>query len=108
MPVAPWSGRPDARSSSRMTGQPFPACAEALCHSGPSRGRLPRGIRIQDNEGRLSKQPVPFLRLLEGAGRERVLPVAEMARLWDADMPDRIRVFLALAIGTAGGSGLDG
>ncbi len=53
------------------------------------------------NNGELAR-PVPFLRLPEGAGRERVLSIAELARLWDADMPDHVRVFVALAIGTAG------
>ena len=46
------------------------------------------------------ERPLPFLRLPEGQGRERVLSVAEMARLWDTDMPDHLRVFLALLIGT--------
>lgn len=45
-------------------------------------------------------RPVPFLRLPEGQGRERVLSVDEMARLWDAEMPDHVRAFLALLIGT--------
>jgi integrase len=43
-----------------------------------------------------------FLRLPEGEGRERVLSIEEMARLWDTDMPEHVRVFVALAIGTAG------
>ena len=47
-------------------------------------------------------RPVPFLRLPEGRGRERVLQVEELARLWDCDMPDHIRMFLSLLIGTAG------
>jgi len=34
-------------------------------------------------------RPVPFIRLEDGDLRERVLSVAEIARLWDADMPDQ-------------------
>ncbi len=47
-------------------------------------------------------RPVPFLRLPDGQGRERVLSIPELARLWDAEMPEHLRVFLALCIGTAG------
>jgi integrase len=47
------------------------------------------------------ERPVPFLKLPEGSGRERVLSVAELARLWDAEMPEHVRAFLALLIGTA-------
>jgi integrase len=46
-------------------------------------------------------RPVPFLRLPEGPGRERILRIEELAKLWDCDMPEHIRSFLALAIGTA-------
>ncbi len=53
------------------------------------------------NNGELAR-PVPFLKVAEGPGRERVLSVAELARLWSADMPDHVRAFLALMIGTAG------
>ena len=53
------------------------------------------------NNGELD-HPVPFLRLPEGEGRERVLSIEELARLWDGDMPDHVRMFVALAIGTAG------
>ena len=52
------------------------------------------------NNGELER-PVPFLKVPEGQGRERVLSVEELARLWSTDMPDHVRVFLALAIGTA-------
>jgi integrase len=52
------------------------------------------------NNGELER-PVPFLKVAEGQGRERVLSVEELARLWSADMPDHVRAFLALAIGTA-------
>jgi len=47
-------------------------------------------------------RPMPFLRLPDGQGRERVLSISELAHLWDADMPEHLRVFLALCIGTAG------
>jgi integrase len=53
------------------------------------------------NNGELDR-PIPFLRLPEGEGRERVLSVVELARLWDTNMPDHVRVYLALAIATAG------
>lgn len=53
------------------------------------------------NNGELER-PMPFLRLHEGAGRERVLNVAELATLWSTDMPDHVRVFVALLIGTGG------
>jgi integrase len=53
------------------------------------------------NNGELER-PIPFLRLPEGEGRQRVLSVDELGQLWDADMPSHVRVFLALAIGTAG------
>ncbi len=46
-------------------------------------------------------RPMPFLRLPEGPGRERVLSVEELAMLWDTPMPEHLRMFLALAIGTA-------
>jgi integrase len=51
------------------------------------------------NNGELDR-PMPFLAIPEGAGRERILSVAELARLWSADMPDHVRTFLALLIGT--------
>ena len=53
------------------------------------------------NNGEIDR-PIPFLRLPEGRGRERVLSIAELARLWDTEMPNHVRAFLALAIGTAG------
>ena len=52
------------------------------------------------NNGELER-PIPFLKLPEGHGREHVLTIAELAQLWNADMPQHVRVFLALAIGTA-------
>ena len=52
------------------------------------------------NNGEL-KRTIPFLKLPEGHGREHVLTIAELAQLWNADMPQHVRVFLALAIGTA-------
>jgi integrase len=52
------------------------------------------------NNGELER-PVPFLKLPEGPGRERVLTIQELSQLWDAAMPAHVRVFLAFAIGTA-------
>jgi len=52
------------------------------------------------NNGELDR-PVPFLKVEEGQGRERVLSVAEMAHLWSVDMPDHVRAFLATLIATA-------
>jgi len=46
-------------------------------------------------------RPMPFLSIQEGAGRERILSIEELAHLWSQDMPDHVRVFLALMIGTA-------
>jgi integrase len=51
------------------------------------------------NNGELERH-IPFLKLPEGQGRERVLTIEELAQLWDADMPEHVRVFLVLAIGT--------
>ncbi len=33
-------------------------------------------------------------------GRERVLSIPEMTRLWETEMPDYVKVFIALAIDT--------
>ena len=46
-------------------------------------------------------RPVPFLSVAEGAGRERILSIEELAHLWSQDMPDHVRVYLAILIGTA-------
>ncbi len=46
-------------------------------------------------------RPVPFISIPSNARRERVLSIDELARLWSTDMPDHVRVFLALMIGTA-------
>ncbi|UFN49260.1 site-specific integrase [Roseomonas sp. OT10] len=51
--------------------------------------------------GELDRQ-MPFLSLPEGEGRDRVLSIAELAALWSAEMPDHVRMFLLLLIGTAG------
>lgn len=51
--------------------------------------------------GELDRQ-MPFLSLPEGEGRERVLSIEELARLWSEDMPDHVRMFLLLMIGTVG------
>lgn len=45
-------------------------------------------------------RPIPFIKLPEGNDRERVLTVPELARLWDQEMPDHVRAFLAVVIGT--------
>jgi integrase len=50
--------------------------------------------------GELDRQ-IPFLSLPEGQGRDRVLSIDELARLWSQDMPDHLRMFLILLIGTA-------
>ena len=46
-------------------------------------------------------RPVPFISIPSSARRERVLTIEELAHLWCTDMPDHVRVFLALMIGTA-------
>jgi integrase len=78
-----------------------------LCAKGYADGTIKRGFgalkaatRWAFDNGMLTR-PVPFLRLPEGPGRERVLDVSEMARLWSTPMPDHVRMFIALAIGTA-------
>lgn len=50
-------------------------------------------------------RPIPFIKLPEGEDRDRVLTVAELARLWDQDMPDHVRAFLAFLLGTGGRPG---
>ncbi len=45
---------------------------------------------------------IPFASLPDGPNRERVLSVAELARLWDAEMPEHVRMYLVLLLGTAG------
>ena len=50
--------------------------------------------------GELDRQ-MPFISLPEGQGRERVLSIEELARLWSTEMPDHLRMFVALLIGTA-------
>lgn len=48
-------------------------------------------------------RPIPFAPLpAEDQGRECVLSVEEFARLWDTDMPEHVRTFLVLLLGTAG------
>ncbi len=47
-------------------------------------------------------RPIPFGLLPDGPNRERALSVAELARLWDAEMPQHVRMFLVLLLGTAG------
>ena len=45
-------------------------------------------------------RPVPFIKLEDGDLRQRVLSVAELARLWDTDMPDHVRAFIAVMLAT--------
>jgi len=45
-------------------------------------------------------RPVPFIKLEDGELRDRVLSVVEVARLWDADMPDHVRAFIAVMLAT--------
>jgi integrase len=78
-----------------------------LAARGYSAGTIKRGMGAAKaainwawNNGDLER-PVPFLRLPEGPVRERVLTIDEMAQLWDGEMPEHVRVFLALAIATA-------
>ena len=58
-------------------------------------------INLAWESGELDR-PVPFGPLPpEGPGRERVLSVEELARLWDAEMPEHVRMFLIVLLGTA-------
>jgi integrase len=50
--------------------------------------------------GEIERQ-IPIVLPPDGAGRERIMTIQEMARLWDVDMPSHLRMFLALIIGTA-------
>ena len=79
----------------------------SLQAQGYAQGTIKRGFSAAKaavnwawNNGELER-PIPFLKLPEGQGRERVLAIEELARLWDTDMPQHVRVFLALAIGSA-------
>ena len=63
-------------------------------------GAAKAAVNFAWKNGELDR-PVPFASLPEGGGRERVLTIDEMAALWDAEMPEHVRVFLALLIGTA-------
>ena len=78
----------------------------ALQAAGYAAGTIKRGLGAAKatvnwawNNGELER-PIPFLKLPEGQGRERILAIEELAQLWDTDMPGHVRVFLALAIGT--------
>jgi len=43
---------------------------------------------------------VSFITIPDGNGRETVMSIPELTRLWRSEMPDHVRVFIALAIGT--------
>ena len=44
---------------------------------------------------------MPIVLPPEGEGRQRIMTIREMAQLWDAEMPDHLRMFYVLLIGTA-------
>lgn len=50
--------------------------------------------------GEIDKQ-MPITLPPEGEGRQRTMTIEEMAKLWDAEMPPHMRLFVALLIGTA-------
>ena len=75
------------------SGYAYGTCKRAM-------GAAKAALRWAWKEGHLDR-PVPFMSLPDGPGRERVLDVAEMARLWSQDMPAHVRMFLALLLGTA-------
>ncbi|NHO54143.1 tyrosine-type recombinase/integrase [Acetobacter estunensis] len=50
--------------------------------------------------GEIDRQ-IPIVLPPEGEGRDRIMTIEEMARLWEVDMPSHLRMFLALLIGTA-------
>ena len=65
----------------------------SLQAQGYAQGTIKRGLSAAKaavnwawNNGELER-PIPFLKLPEGQGRERVLTIEELARLWDTDMP---------------------
>ncbi len=83
------------------------AAARALREQGYAQGSVKRALGAAKaavnwawKESLIDRQ-IPFASVSEGRQRERFLSIEELARLWDADMPDHVRAFLALAIGTA-------
>lgn len=50
--------------------------------------------------GEIDKQ-MPITLPPEGEGRQLTMTIEEMAKLWDAEMPPHMRLFVALLIGTA-------
>ena len=83
------------------------AAARALREQGYAQGSVKRALSAAKaavnwawKEGLIDRQ-IPFASVSEGRQRERFLSIEELARLWDADMPDHVRAFLALAIGTS-------
>jgi integrase len=47
-------------------------------------------------------RPIPFASLPDGPNRERALSVKELARLWDTEMSEHVRMFLVLLLATSG------
>jgi integrase len=100
-------GMPEGMSVGEFTLDMQNQLVRELVAKGYAQGTIKRGMGAAKaainwawNNGELER-PVPFLKLPEGAGRERVLTIEEMAVLWDADMPAHLRAFVAFAIGTA-------
>ena len=58
------------------------------------------GVNWAWKNGEIDRQ-IPIVLPPEGSGRERIMTIEEMARLWEVDMPPHLRMFLALLIGTA-------
>ena len=47
------------------------------------------------------ERPIPFLTVQDGATRERVMDVREMAALWDSAEQEHLRMFILLLLATA-------
>ena len=48
------------------------------------------------------EQPIPFLSVQDGAPRERVMTIQEIADLWDAAEQEHLRMFILLLLATTG------
>ena len=83
----------DTMRRMESSGYAYNTCKRAM-------GAAKAALRWAWKEGHLDR-PLPFMELPDGPGRERVLTVEEMGRLWSQDMPHHLRMFVALMLGTA-------
>lgn len=97
---------PEGITVAELTRDAQEACARAMRGADYSAWTIKRAfgagkaaINWAWQNGELDR-PIPFIKLPEGNDRDRVLSVPDLARLWDQDMPDHVRAFLAVLIGT--------